>query len=225
MVLGPTVSSCCIGMWCCISTAVRVIKTPCRGRETHPYTNITRQPGSAFTRRLLSPLPRSASVPLPLLTHTTSHHTSHTPYTTHTQGYGFNTFGEVVACWLQDIILVALVFKDRRTPLWIIAGTAAAFTAGCAFLLSPACPAALLSTMQASNIAIMALGSRLPQIVLNMRRGNAGMLSVTTCVLNVAGNAARIFTTLVLTGDVLMLGGACSQGEPAALQGVQAGVE
>jgi hypothetical protein len=128
------------------------------------------------------------------------------------QGYGFNTFGEVVACWIQDIILIALVFKDRRTQPWVVVLAAAAFTAGCGFLLSPACPQQLLSTMQASNIAIMALGSRLPQILLNMRRGNAGMLSVTTCLLNVAGNAARIFTTIVLTGDLLMLGGACSQG-------------
>jgi hypothetical protein len=69
-------------------------------------------------------------------------------------------------------------------------------------------------------VAVMALGSRLPQIVLNMRRGNAGMLSVTTCLLNVAGNAARIFTTIVLTGDLLMLGGACSQGKGAPWCGV-----
>lgn len=128
------------------------------------------------------------------------------------QGYGFNTFGEVVACWIQDIILIALVFKDRRTQPWVVVLAAAAFTAGCSFLLSPSCPQQLLATMQASNIAVMALGSRLPQILLNMRRGNAGMLSVTTCLLNVAGNAARIFTTIVLTGDLLMLGGACSQG-------------
>lgn len=128
------------------------------------------------------------------------------------QGYGFNTFGEVVACWIQDIILIALVFKDRRKQPWVVLLAAAAFTAGCSFLLSPSCPQQLLATMQASNIAVMALGSRLPQILLNMRRGNAGMLSVTTCLLNVAGNAARIFTTIVLTGDLLMLGGACSQG-------------
>lgn len=118
----------------------------------------------------------------------------------------------MVACWIQDIILIALVFKDRRTPLPLILLSVAAFSFGCHFLLSPSCPQGLLATMQASNIAVMALGSRLPQIILNMRRGNAGMLSVTTCLLNVAGNAARIFTTIVLTGDLLMLGGACSQG-------------
>jgi hypothetical protein len=150
-------------------------------------------------------------------------HTRDTTPHTRPQGYQFNTFGEVVACWLQDVILVALVFRDRRTPLWAVGGTAAALAAGCAFLLSPACPAALLASLQASNIAIMALGSRLPQILLNMKRGNAGMLSVTTCVLNVLGNAARIFTTLVLTGDLLMLGGACSQGMGRAAAACQAG--
>lgn len=58
----------------------------------------------------------------------------------------------------------------------------------------------------------MALGSRLPQIVLNIRRGNAGVLSVMTCLLNVAGNTARIFTTIVLTGDMLLMAGYLSQG-------------
>ena len=51
----------------------------------------------------------------------------------------------------------------------------------------------------ASTIFIIALGGRLPQIVLNWRRGDTGELSLTTCVLNVFGCAARIFTTNVLT--------------------------
>jgi hypothetical protein len=38
------------------------------------------------------------------------------------------------------------------------------------------------------------------------------MLSVMSCGLNVAGNAARIFTTLVLTRDPLLLGGIVTQG-------------
>ena len=28
------------------------------------------------------------------------------------QGYPFNTYGEVLACWLQDIILVGLIFRS-----------------------------------------------------------------------------------------------------------------
>eukprot|EP00879_Flechtneria_rotunda_P014180 GHRR01014817.1.p1 GENE.GHRR01014817.1~~GHRR01014817.1.p1 ORF type:complete len:240 (+),score=75.00 GHRR01014817.1:984-1703(+) len=128
------------------------------------------------------------------------------------QGYGFNTFGEVCACWAQDIALIALIFRFSQTQKWAVAATGGLLALGCAWLMSPACPAHVLALLQASNIVTMALGSRLPQIVLNMRRGNAGVLSVTTCILNVAGNAARIFTTIVLTGDLLLLGGYLSQG-------------
>uniref|UniRef100_A0A383WNW5 Mannose-P-dolichol utilization defect 1 protein homolog n=1 Tax=Tetradesmus obliquus TaxID=3088 RepID=A0A383WNW5_TETOB len=128
------------------------------------------------------------------------------------QGYGFNTFGEVCACWAQDIILIALIFRFSNTKKWIAAAVGIAVSLGCVWLLSPYCPRHVLCALQASNIVTMALGSRLPQIILNMRRGNAGVLSVTTCLLNVAGNAARIFTTIVLTGDMLMLGGFLSQG-------------
>ncbi|KAF6256648.1 hypothetical protein COO60DRAFT_1285343 [Scenedesmus sp. NREL 46B-D3] len=128
------------------------------------------------------------------------------------QGYGFNTFGEVVACWAQDIVLIALIFRFSNTKKWVAAAVGVAVATGCVWLLSPYCPPHVLAALQASNIVTMALGSRLPQIILNMRRGNAGVLSVTTCLLNVAGNAARIFTTIVLTGDMLMLGGFLSQG-------------
>lgn len=34
---------------------------------------------------------------------------------------------------------------------------------------------------------------------MNHKRGNSGELSIATCALNLAGNAARVFTTLVLT--------------------------
>lgn len=128
------------------------------------------------------------------------------------QGYGFNTFGEVVACWLQDIILIGLIFRFSRTKKWVAAATGGAVALGCVWLLSPCCPLQVLAVLQASNIITMALGSRLPQIILNMRRGNAGVLSVMTCILNVAGNTARIFTTVVLTGDMLLMAGYLSQG-------------
>lgn len=69
----------------------------------------------------------------------------------------------------------------------------------------------LLTALQASTIFIVALGGRLPQIVLNARRGDSGQLSGATSALNLAGNAARVFTTVVLTGDFLNLVGALVQ--------------
>ena len=55
------------------------------------------------------------------------------------------------------------------------------------------------AALQASTIAIIALGGRLPQIMLNARRGNSGELSPLTSILNLAGDAARLFNTAVLT--------------------------
>ena len=57
----------------------------------------------------------------------------------------------------------------------------------------------LCAALQAGTILIIALGSRLPQIMLNMKRGNSGELSTTTSALNLAGNLARVMTTIVLT--------------------------
>ena len=69
----------------------------------------------------------------------------------------------------------------------------------------------VLTALQASTIFIVALGGRLPQIVLNAKRGDSGQLSGATSALNLAGNAARVFTTVVLTGDLLNLVGALVQ--------------
>lgn len=127
------------------------------------------------------------------------------------QGYAFNTFGEVFACWVQDILLVCLIARYSGLPLWqaVVSGTA--FVGICFYLLF-GCPLYVLAALQACTVVVMALGSRLPQIMLNIKRGNSGMLSVTSCALNVAGNTARIFTTCVLTGDVLLLTSSLTQG-------------
>ncbi len=53
--------------------------------------------------------------------------------------------------------------------------------------------------LQASTVAIVSLGGRVPQIWMNYQRGDSGELSIATCMLNLAGNVARVFTTLVLT--------------------------
>jgi mannose-P-dolichol utilization defect protein 1 len=139
------------------------------------------------------------------------------------RGYPLNTYGEVAACWLQDVALVLLVLR-YGAPRAVVARAprraalaAAAFVLLVGWLLSPACPRDLLAALQAANLAVLALGSRVPQIVLNVRRGDAGLLSATSCALNVAGNAARLFTTAVLTRDGLLMAGALTQG---ALNGV-----
>jgi mannose-P-dolichol utilization defect 1 len=127
-------------------------------------------------------------------------------------GYGFSTYGELVSCWAQDLVLVTLLLHygpglKKRALLGVAAygGLLWAFMSG-------AVPMPALTALQASTIFIVALGGRLPQILLNAKRGNSGQLSILTSGLNLAGNVARVFTTLVLTGDGLNLVGAVVQG-------------
>lgn len=119
-------------------------------------------------------------------------------------GYAFSTYGEVAACWLQDIALVALISRHiRNSGKRLVVGTVA-FVVYCWWLSSSHCSMNVLRMLQASTISIVAIGGRIPQIVLNIRRGNSGELSITTSALNLAGNMARMFTTLVLTQDSLL---------------------
>lgn len=127
-------------------------------------------------------------------------------------GYGFSTYGELVSCWLQDIVLVFLLLHFGRGVTRRVAVAGVGYAALLYAFLSGAVPMPILTALQASTIAIVALGGRVPQIVLNARRGGSGQLSALTCGLNLAGNVARVFTTLVLTGDGLNLVGALVQG-------------
>lgn len=132
-------------------------------------------------------------------------------------GYPLSTYGELLSCWAQDVILVSLLLFFRG----VLGKRAVAAAAGYCLLLwcmlggsvwvFPGVSMELLTALQASTIFIVALGGRLPQIVLNAKRGDSGQLSGATSALNLAGNFARVFTTVVLTGDFLNLVGAMVQ--------------
>lgn len=57
----------------------------------------------------------------------------------------------------------------------------------------------------------------MPQIWLNIQRGNTGQLSLLTSGLSFAGNCVRVFTTAVLTNDVVLL---AATGVQVVLNGV-----
>ena len=133
-------------------------------------------------------------------------------------GYPLSTYGELLSCWAQDVVLVSLLLFFRG----VLGKRAVAAAAGYCLLLwcmlggsvggvVPGVSMELLTALQASTIFIVALGGRLPQIALNARRGDSGQLSGATSALNLAGNFARVFTTVVLTGDFLNLVGALVQ--------------
>jgi mannose-P-dolichol utilization defect 1 len=126
--------------------------------------------------------------------------------------YPFSTWGDILMVTIQQIAIVALVFNyNRATRLSLKIITVIVFFAGSAFLFSEYCSIATLQVLQGCSALIMALGGRVPQIILNYRRGNSGELSGASTGLSVAGNLARVFTTLTLVGDPLILATASSQ--------------
>lgn len=114
---------------------------------------------------------------------------------------------------IQQIAIVALVFNyNKSTRVGLKIATVVGFFAGSAFLFSSEfCSIATLQVLQGFSALIMALGGRVPQIILNFTRGNSGELSGVSTGLSVAGNLARVFTTLTLVGDPLILATASSQ--------------
>jgi mannose-P-dolichol utilization defect protein 1 len=127
-------------------------------------------------------------------------------------GYPFSTWGDTFMSAAQHAVLVGLIFHyNAGVSARAKVATVAAFAAGGALLFSGVCSVPALRALQAVSVALLALGGRLPQIVLNLRRGDSGELSLISCGLSVAGNLARVFTTLTLVGDPIILATAGSQ--------------
>ena len=61
--------------------------------------------------------------------------------------------------------------------------------------------------MVGSASTILSVGSRITQIIKSCKEKSTGPLSTITFLLNMAGNVARIFTTMKETQDIIMAGG------------------
>ncbi|PSC70826.1 Mannose-P-dolichol utilization defect 1 [Micractinium conductrix] len=132
-------------------------------------------------------------------------------------GYAFSTFGDTAICALQNVAIIGFIFKMGSVPAALQLGLSTSLVCAGWWLFSGACPPALLTSLQAGSVVMMAVGGRLPQILLNVKRGNSGELSLLTCALSLAGNLARVFTTMALVKDPIILGSAATQ---AVLNGI-----
>jgi len=127
-------------------------------------------------------------------------------------GYPFSTWGDVLIVSVQHGLLILMTFKyNKELPARVKAFILVFITFGAYFVFSNYCSMYQLALLQAFSVLLLALGGRIPQIVLNIRRGNSGELSIISTGLSLAGNLARVFTTLVLVGDPIILASAASQ--------------
>ena len=100
-------------------------------------------------------------------------------------------------------MLVAHLQRRLRTPAFAVGS--GVYACLCAAFLR-GLPAWALSALQLTA-TISVTGALIPQLLLNARRRSSGGWSPLTAGLSAAGNAVRIFTTLQLTQDPLLLGG------------------
>lgn len=64
-------------------------------------------------------------------------------------GYAFSTYGEIAACWVQDVALVALIARYSGIDDWRMLWAAVAFGVYCWYLTSAACtPEVLRSALR-----------------------------------------------------------------------------
>ena len=67
-------------------------------------------------------------------------------------GYPFSTYGEVVACWLQDIVLIAIIGRYSGVESWRMLGGSALFGLFCWWLTSMFCSTSTLRRERAGPL-------------------------------------------------------------------------
>ncbi|KXZ51950.1 hypothetical protein GPECTOR_11g74 [Gonium pectorale] len=118
----------------------------------------------------------------------------------------FNTYGESVALALQNLIILALVYGYSRAPMMRRLGVGAVYVALIVQALQGSITVDMITKFaEANNVVVML--ARLPQIFRNFKAGHTGTLSGITAAINVAGGAARCFTTVQAGGGAAMLRG------------------
>eukprot|EP00873_Tetraselmis_striata_P003250 jgi/Tetstr1/423514/TSEL_014190.t1 len=124
----------------------------------------------------------------------------------HTKGFPIAAYGENVSLAAQSlvILLLATYYQGRLDARFL--GLMGLFCAWVGASLSGMMAPAVLSGMQIAATCVLT-GAIIPQILLNFKQQGTGEWSLITAVLSTAGNGLRVFTTLQLTRDPILLAG------------------
>lgn len=120
------------------------------------------------------------------------------------KGFHISTYVELLITMVQNIGILGLVSSFSGNMVEYVAGMAAT-AALVAFLMTANIPAQVLSSMQIASI-LACNYSLIPQILLSFKTKKASWSWITSG-LSLTGCLLRIFTTLTLTKDPLVLAG------------------
>ena len=123
------------------------------------------------------------------------------------QGNPFTSYGESCAIFVQNILLVVLLWKYMRPAPSNGHQLAVTAALGACLALMFALPADFMFVLPLLNLPLT-VAARVPQIAANFQQRSTGQLSLITTTLNFLGGLARVFTTLHEIGsDWYLLGG------------------
>lgn len=120
------------------------------------------------------------------------------------RGFPFSSFGETLFIPLQNVAIMALVVKyvgADATP-WMV--LLLLYLAMCTLLMQPVVGVKVLALLNVCATPISYF-SRVPQLVMNWRAKSTGELAPVTLALQLLGNIARIFTTIIQVRDPVIL--------------------
>ena len=120
------------------------------------------------------------------------------------KGFGVSTYVEILAIAIQSAGILGLIcyYQDKFNEYLI---GMLAFIASCSFICITKVPISILNWMQVAAIIICNYAN-IPQIVLTFQTKKATWSWITSAM-SMAGNLIRVFTTIQLTKDKLVLSG------------------
>jgi len=123
------------------------------------------------------------------------------------KGFPLAAYGENVSLALQSLVILVLAkhFSKEGITKRFCFGLSV-YGAWVTSYLAGWLPASATFGMQVVAMTIIT-GAIVPQIILNFKRKDTGEWSILTAVMSTGGNALRVFTTLQLTHDPLLLTG------------------
>eukprot|EP01025_Chloroclados_australasicus_P013394 TRINITY_DN16312_c0_g1_i1.p1 TRINITY_DN16312_c0_g1~~TRINITY_DN16312_c0_g1_i1.p1 ORF type:complete len:247 (-),score=19.39 TRINITY_DN16312_c0_g1_i1:431-1171(-) len=106
-----------------------------------------------------------------------------------------NTYGEAIAIWIQNVLLLFMVYNYSNASYIRRATTFGILTAFVTAVGQGAVSIAMIDTLLAGSVLIF-VAARVPQIITNFRNGGTGQLSSVSVLMLLGGSLARIFTSI-----------------------------
>lgn len=119
------------------------------------------------------------------------------------KGFPFSAWGDASFLAVQTVLIgvFVLYYRNALAQATLYLGL---YLSVCYIMMSGLTPMSVLWTLQTFNIPIVVAG-KLVQAWANYSNGNTGQLSAVTIFMLFAGSAARIFTSIQETGDMVVI--------------------